>query len=96
MREKRWARKIGLAMGLMALGLFACKDPEVHEKLDQLIAKVDGLEKKVAAGGAPGGKRPQRPNRPDPKTVYSVPVDGDAYDGPKLAKVTIVEASDFA
>ena len=43
-----------------------------------------------------GGKRPQRPNRPDPKTVYSVPVDGDAYDGPKLAKVTIVEASDFA
>ena len=95
MRQKSWPRKMGLVLAFAALGLFACKDPEVHEKLDQLITKVDALEKKVTAGG-PAGKRPQRPNRPDPKTVYSVPIDGDAYDGPKLAKVTIIEASDFA
>ncbi len=96
-----------------ALGLFAaCGRPneETDKKLDQALAKLDSIEKKVeacgvrgAAAGAPGmpgqpgqPTQPQRPPGPDPATVYSVDIKGSAFEGPAVAKITIVEAFDFA
>lgn len=62
-------------------------------KLDQLSGKLDRLLKQ-GVGGAPQ----QRPERPQPRAdvTYAVPVDGDAFDGPADALVTVVKAYDYA
>ncbi len=64
----------------------------LERKLDQIIAKLD----KMPAGGA--GAAAQRPQRPEPDRAktYAVPIDGDAFDGPADAKVTLVKAYDYA
>ena len=88
----------GMAAG-MALASCQKEDVALHKKIDDLTAKVDGLDKKVGAGGAmPGGARQpgQRPPGPDPAAVYAVPIAGAASKGPAHAKVTIVEAFEFA
>ena len=38
----------------------------------------------------------QAANEPDPGTMFAVPIDGDATNGPATAAVTIIEAFDFA
>ena len=88
------------AVGLAALG---CQrdDSKVSEKLDQIAQRLDGIEKQLASGaGARAGAARQRGagqerKRPDPNKVYAVPATGPAH-GPKDAKVTIVEAFEFA
>lgn len=78
------------------LTLMACQmqvDEATKKKLDEISTKLDALDKKVGQGARP---MPQQPAGPDPSTVYSVAVDGSAYDGPQHAKVTIVEAFEFA
>jgi len=60
------------------------------ERIAALEKRVDGIEK--ARPAAP----PRRPG-PDPTAVYYLPVhDADVVRGPKDAKVTVVEAFDFA
>jgi protein-disulfide isomerase len=88
---------------LAALPACQRQDKETREKLDLILGKVDALDKKVAAlAGRPAGAQPamQQPQRkrPDPATTYYVPVspETDAIKGPKTAKVTIVEAFEFA
>lgn len=79
------------------LSFVACQpqsDPAVMKKLDEITTKLDALEKKVGAGG--GRPMPQQPSGPDPSAVYAVPIEGSAYKGPEHAKVTIVEAFEFA
>jgi protein-disulfide isomerase len=80
-----------------ALSVAGCQQDNraIEKKLDDLIAKVDRLEK---AGGRPGAAGPQRPARvePDRAKTYAVPVDGDPADGPADAKITIVKAYDYA
>ena len=91
-----------LAAGLAAAALLACQreDPATKERLDKIVAKLDGIEKKLDTVGARGGMpmQPQgpRPGMPDPTAVYSVPIDGDPAWGPATAKVTVVEAFDYA
>ena len=93
-----------LVTGLLAVGLVGCTkaDDAVGKKLDEIsrkLDKLDAIEKKLAAGGGrAGAARPRgpRPGRPDPSAVYSVPIAGSAYKGATTAKVTIVEAFDFA
>jgi protein-disulfide isomerase len=95
-----------LLASLVAVSALACQrqDEQTQRKLDYLIGKVESLEKKVAAGGpvgrqagAPGQQQqPQRPRGPDPAAVYAVDITGAAFEGPANAKVTIVEAFDFA
>lgn len=90
------------AVGVAALG---CQrdDTKMGEKLDQIATKLDAIEKQLASGagarGAAGaaGQRGagQERKRPDPNKVYAVPSTGPAH-GPKDAKVTIVEAFEFA
>ncbi len=91
---------------LLAASASSCakQDEQTQRKLDYLIGKVDSLEKKIASGnigrpaaGMPGQQQqPQRPRGPDAAAVYAVDVAGAAYEGPAAAKVTVVEAFDFA
>ena len=78
---------------------------QVQENLNQIkdsqqtiLSRLDQLEEKVGNAAAARPARPdqaQRPQGPDPKTVYKVPI-GEAHTkGPETAKVTIVEWSEF-
>ncbi len=77
-------------MAGLVLASLACGKVD-DKKLDDVVARLDRIEKKLDAP-----RLPPRPPEPDTKTVYSVPIDGDPFIGPAVAKVTIVEASDFA
>jgi protein-disulfide isomerase len=89
---------------VLALGGCNRQDEQTQKKLDLLLTKMDGLEKKVAAGGGrqvagqPGqAGAAQQPRRgPDPAAVYGVDITGDPFVGPADAKVTIIKASDYA
>ncbi|MBS1119413.1 MAG: oxidoreductase [Deltaproteobacteria bacterium] len=77
----------------------ACQNDtrSLERRLDEMNKKLD----KIAASGGGGGgagaaaPRPQRPE-PDRQKTYSVPVEGDPFDGPAAAKVTLVKAYDYA
>ncbi len=79
-------------------------DPELEKRI---VGKLENIEKRLdrieAAGGVRGAAaergqraRPERPPGPDATTVYAVPTDDATYRGPKYAKVTMIEAFDFA
>jgi protein-disulfide isomerase len=87
-------------VGSLGALLLGCQkgDPSTSEKLDRLEAKLDTISRKVETMGS-GRAQPQRPERPrgaDPSTVYSVPIGDAPVKGPATAKVTIVEAAEFA
>lgn len=86
-----------LVLLVASLALAACQvdTKNLERKIDDLNKKVDGL---IASGGARGGRGPDRPARPapEPAKTYAVPVDGDPFDGPANAKVTLVKAYDYA
>ena len=91
---------------LVAAGLgllIACQkgDPALTDKMDKLQATMDRIAKRVdqiGTGAAAAPSRPQPPARPgpDPNAVYSVAIGEAPVRGPANAKVTIVEAADFA
>lgn len=94
---RRMVKHVFIVGALAAL--LACQrgDPSLNEKLDRLEAKLDAISRKadnLGKGAAP--QRPQRPPGADPNTVYSVPLGDAAVRGPATAKVTIVEAAEFA
>lgn len=63
----------------------------IEKKLDALIASGGG---RGAAAGA-GQARPQRPE-PDRSKTYAVSVENDPFEGPANAKITLIEAFDYA
>jgi protein-disulfide isomerase len=88
-------------LGLMTLVLLASacqpdtknlerKVDELNKKLDQVLAQGGGR------GAAAGGAAPQRRPEPDRAKTYAISVDGDSFDGPADAKVTLVKAYDYA
>jgi protein-disulfide isomerase len=82
-------KRILLAMCVLS----ACSksDDKVAERISTLEKRVDALEKRPAAA-----QRPQPP-RPDPNVTYFIPVNADdPVRGAANAKVTVVEAFDFA
>ena len=87
-------------IGLLALPtLTACQrdNAKVEKKLAAMDEKLDKLLKQPPARGGRGAPgRRQAPQRPDPKTVYAVPIEGSAAAGPKHAKVTMIEGFEFA
>ena len=89
-----------LVLLLAALTVTACKPDtkDLEAKIDNLTKKVDELAKNGVRGAAPGAQVPQRAPRPEPDRAktYSVPIDGDPFDGPADAKVTLVKAYDYA
>jgi protein-disulfide isomerase len=88
------------AAGLLAaaVGCRKASDEGADDKFDRIMARLDAMDKKIdQIGQGRGMARPQAPAEPDPKLTYSVPVtDSDFPRGPATAKVTIVEAADFA
>ena len=91
-------RKTQILFGIIALSAFACqrqdKLSEINDRLDRIEKGIEELKKRPAG---PAMAAAQPPRRPDPNTVYNVPVgDTDVAKGPKFAKVTIVEGFDFA
>ena len=65
----------------------------LERKIDDLNKKLDQV---IARGGA--GAAMPRPTRvePDRAKTYAMPIDGDPFDGPADAKITIVKAYDYA
>ena len=64
----------------------------IEKKLDAIIAQGG---RGGAAAGAAGQQRPARPE-PDRSKTYAVSVEGDPFIGPADAKVTLIEAFDYA
>ena len=78
-----------------ALAMAACQSDTkgLEKKIDDLNAKVDRLLKGGGAGAAQ--QRPQRPE-PDRAKTYAVSIEGDPILGPANAKITLIEAFDYA
>ncbi len=83
-----------LLAALVWVGMACGRRDEDSKKIDDIVTRLDRIEKKLETPTRP--QLPPRPPEPDNKTVYAVPIDGDPFVGPAAAKVTIVEASDFA
>jgi protein-disulfide isomerase len=81
-----------------ALMVTACQQDSrnVDQKLAQIQKDVADIKAAIGKGGA--GAAAQRPSRPEPDRAktYAVPIDGDPFDGPADAKVTLVKAYDYA
>ncbi len=97
---RRYGIITAAAVSLLALGCQKTGSAGLEEKLESIDKRLSGIEAKLekgvpAAAGKRGAKRPSRP-RPNPKDVYSVPIEGAAYVGAKHAKITVVEAFEFA
>lgn len=72
---------------------------ETDKKLDAIGQRLASIDDRLAnlEKRGPISDKPQPPRQPDANTVYSVPVDdADASRGPRHAKVTIVEAYEYA
>lgn len=83
---------------LLSLVLAACQSDtkNIEKKIDDLNRKIDNLVARGGAGGA-GAAAPRAPRpEPDRAKTYAVPIDGDPFDGPADAKVTLVKAYDYA
>jgi hypothetical protein len=101
-----------LAVALFAMACEQSSDSsEVVNKLKDIDKRMKSMEAKLdkmAAGGPVAGGRPGqpgaqpgrdpggRPPGPDPAEVYSVPIAGSPYVGANNAKVTMIEAFEFA
>lgn len=91
-------RALAVLTAVGSLSMLGCQpqqnNAEINAKLDDIKKKLEDLDKKVSA--MPARPMPQQPAGPDPQAVYAVPVEGAPIKGPKDAKVTIVEAFEFA
>lgn len=96
-------KRTGLLI-LSTLTVFGCqrddtKQIELLKDMNSGIQELVKLQKSQPAARAganrPGPQRPQRP-RPKPQSVYAVNIKGAPFSGAKDAKVTIVEAFEFA
>ena len=94
-------KRIALLL-LSAATVFGCQrddSPLRKEIADLKAGQKDILEAlKNMPAARPGANRPQRPqrSRPKPNAVYSVNIKGAPFVGTKDAKVTVVEAFEFA
>jgi protein-disulfide isomerase len=81
------------------LPLAACQADQknLNDRMERIEKKLDAL---IASGGARGaaGAGQQRPARaePDRAKTYAVPVENDPFEGPANAKITLIEAFDYA
>jgi len=80
---------------------------QIDQKLKDIDAKLASGGGAVGGARAAGARADARPNKgarqapqqrkgPDPSLIYSVDISGAAYEGVKDAKVTIVDAFEFA
>ena len=87
-----------LLSALMPLAACQADQKNMNDRMERIEKKLDAL---IASGGARGGQpgaqqpRPQRPE-PDRSKTYAVSIEGDPIEGPVDAKVTLIEAFDYA
>ena len=83
---------IGLAT-LSACGASPGDVEEIKKGQKDILAKLDSVEKAVqkVQAAAPAQPRAQA----DPNQVYEIPIGNSPVKGPKAAKVSIIEFSDF-
>jgi hypothetical protein len=79
-----------LAGGSPALG--ASELEEIRDSQKKILQRLDAQDKMLRDILA---RFPQRPAEPDPNEVHDIPVAHSAIKGPKTARVTIAEFSDF-
>jgi len=81
------------AATLAACGGSASDVEELKKGQKDILAKLDGLDKAIQQVRA----QPAAPQRPqiDPGKAYDIPIGNTPVRGPKTAKVTIFEFSDF-
>ncbi|HWN70208.1 MAG TPA: DsbA family protein [Haliangium sp.] len=96
-------KRIGyLFLGLCTVtAVAACETAQsskLDAKLDDIVARLDKMEKDLQARpvGAARGQQPRQRMEPDPTKVYAVPIEGAPTKGPEHAKVTLVEAFEYA
>ena len=83
------------------LPLAACQadTKNINDRMERIEKKLDAIIAQGGRGGAaPGAAGAQRPSRPEPdrSKTYAVSVEGDPFIGPADAKVTLIEAFDYA
>lgn len=88
-----------LLAAVMPLAACSQDQKNLNDRMERIEKKLDAV---IAQGGRGGGgaagaqaPRPSRPE-PDKAKTYAVSVDGDAFEGPADAKVTLIEAFDYA
>ena len=87
----RSARTVLLgAVTLAACGTNPADIEEIKKGQKDILSKLDSLDKAVQQVKA-AAARPQM----DPNKVYNIPIGSSYVRGPKTAKVTIAEFSDF-
>ncbi len=88
-------KKLALAATLLVV---ACQPDtkNLERKVDQIAQDQRKIMDMLAKGGA-GGAAPARQQRPEPDRAktYAVPIDGDPFEGPADAKITLIEAYDY-
>ena len=82
---------------VLLLALVACQSDtkNLNDKIDKLDKKIDALLAQ-RGGAAAGQQRGQQRPQPDAAKTYAVPIDGDFFEGPADAKITIVKCIDYA
>ena len=92
----RSARSLLLSVAtLAACGGSASDIQELKKGQKDILAKLEGMDKTVQQlKTAQPAAAPQRPQM-DANKVYAIPIGSTPVRGPKTAKVTIAEFSDF-
>ena len=80
------------AVTLAACGTNQADVEEIKKGQKDILSKLDNLDKAVqqVKAAAPSQRR-----QIDPNKVYNIPISSSYVRGPKTAKVTIAEFSDF-
>jgi protein-disulfide isomerase len=88
------AASFALSLGL---GCQRLPDNSNKKEIEELSAKIDTINDKIDKLSIPSRGRAQAPKRPTVGQLYKVPVGkDDSFRGGQNAKVTIVEATEFA
>jgi hypothetical protein len=102
----RLSKVVGAALSLALVA--ACSksgDSEKVKKLEGRVAKLEEAQKKFAEvekflrpimKQQAAQRAAEEAREPDPNARFAVNIEGDQFDGPADAAVTIVEAFDFA
>jgi|SRR5688572_16405984 len=86
------------------LDVLLARIQDLHDRQQALAARVERIQRTTerldqiltaAVGAEPQGEDEEE-RRPDPATVFSVPIDGAPVRGARTARVTIVEGAEFA
>jgi protein-disulfide isomerase len=90
-------RPMALVVAAASAASCAPDTRSIDDKLTQIAARLDRIERNIGRGGGAGAAaQQQRPPEPDREKTYSMPIDGDPQQGPSDAKITIVKGYEYA